>query len=90
MPPLRLRTIIRDAVFEAEMQKIEGDVQKADEFLRGAETVLSREPEAGHHVGGGSHVRFLPGYTVDLAIYYTFDDANVYLLSIRKVAPIET
>lgn len=84
-----MRTIVRDARFEAEMREIEGNVQKADEFLLGAETVLSRKPNTGQHLGAGSHVWFLPGYTADLAIYYTFDDERVYLLSIRKVPPIE-
>jgi hypothetical protein len=84
-----MRTVVRDPRFEAEMQQIERNVEKADEFLRGAETILSRKPEAGHHLGGDSHVWFLSGYTVDLSLYYTFDDEKVYWLSIRKIPPIE-
>ncbi len=89
MPPPKMRTVVRDPRFEAEMKQIESHVEKADEFLRGAETILSRKPEAGHHLGGDSLVWFLPGYTVGLSIYYTFDDEKVYWLSIRKISPIE-
>lgn len=89
MPPPKMRTVVRDPRFEAEMKQIERNVEKADEFLRGAETILSRKPEAGHHLGGDSLIWFVPGHTVDLSIYYTFDDENVYLLSIRKIPPIE-
>jgi hypothetical protein len=63
-------------------------VRRADEFLEGAETILSRQPESGFQLEGSS-VWFISGHTVDLAIYYTFDDDNVYLLSVQRVIPPE-
>ena len=90
MRPPRMRTVICDPRFDAELRQIESDVQKADDFIEGAERILSRSPESGHCLGPQAHVWFLSGHTVDAAIFYTFDENNVYLLSIRKVPPIET
>ena len=47
----KIRTIIRDPDFEREMARIVPSVQRADEFLEGAEQILSRTPEAGLSVG---------------------------------------
>jgi hypothetical protein len=84
----KIRTIIRDKRFEQEMAGIVRGVRRADEFLEGAETILSRQPESGFQLEGSS-VWFISGHTVDLAIYYTFDDDNVYLLSVQRVIPPE-
>jgi hypothetical protein len=84
----KIRTIIRDARFEQEMAVIEKNVRRADEFLEGTETILSREPECGYQLEN-SNVWFVAGHTVDLALYYTFDEDNVYLLSIEKIIPPE-
>ncbi len=67
------------------MAEIEPSVQRADEFLEGAETVLSRAPESGYQLHESS-VWFIAGHTVDLVLYYTFDEDEVTLLSIREVA----
>lgn len=83
-----LRTIIREPRFEQEMAAIEPNVQRADEFLEGVETILSRDPQYGHRLGD-SHVYFIPGWTVDLNIYYTFNDDEVFLLSICRMAAPE-
>ena len=77
------RTIIRDKRFEREMAEIERNVRRADEFLEGAEIILSREPERGCPLEG-SNVWFISGHTVDLALYYTFDEDYVYFLSVQK------
>ena len=68
------------------MSHIEPNVRRADEFLEGAETVLSRQPDSGYQLNN-SKVWFIPGHTVALALYYTFDENNVYLLSIEKMLP---
>jgi hypothetical protein len=70
------------------MAQIEPNVPRADEFVEGAETILSRQPESGFQLGE-SNVWFVAGHTVDAALYYTFDEDNVYLLSIKKVIPPE-
>ena len=66
------------------MARIEPNVRRADEFLEGVETILSRQPESGYQLGD-SNVWFIAGRTVDIALYYTFDDDYVYFLSIEKV-----
>jgi hypothetical protein len=65
------------------MDYIEPIVRRADEFMEGAETILSRNPEIGCQLED-SKVWFVCGHTVDAALYYTFDDDRVYLLSIEK------
>jgi hypothetical protein len=82
----KLRTIVKEARFEQELASIEPDVERADDFLEGVETILSRDPQCGHRLGE-SHVHFIPGWTVDLNIYYTFNDDEVFLLSICRMAP---
>jgi hypothetical protein len=83
VPTDKIRTIIRDHRFELEMDYIEPIVRRADEFMEGAETILSRDPEAGCPLEG-SQVWFICGHTVDAALYYTFDADHVYFLSIEK------
>ena len=83
MPEGKIRTIVYAARFVSEMTKIEPNVRRADEFIEGAETILSRDPEAGCPVDG-TQVWIVCGHTVDAAIYYTFDENTVYFLSIEK------
>ena len=84
----KIRTIVREHRFEREMARIVASVQRADEFLEGAEHVLSRTPDAGYRLED-SNVWFIGGHTVDVALYYTFDDDYVYFLSVEKVPPPE-
>jgi hypothetical protein len=84
----KIRTIIYDPRFEQDLARIIPSVRRADEFLEGAEQVLSRTPEQGYQLED-SNVWFVAGHTVDVALYYTFDADNVYLLSIEKVEPPE-
>lgn len=86
MPGIQ-RTIVKEARFERELAEIEPRARKADEYISGAEWVLSRDAEEGMPVAQGArtHMLFmaahdeLPGAT----IYYYYDDHYVYLLSIR-------
>jgi hypothetical protein len=82
----KIRTIIRDKRFEQEMARIVPNVRRADEFLEGAETILSRQPESGFRLGD-SNVWFISGHTVDIALFYTFDDDHVYFLSAERAIP---
>lgn len=84
-----MREVVRNSRFEREIKGIIGNVEKADEFLEGLELVISRDPEAGTCISLTSHVWFVPGHTVDVVIYYTFDKDKVYLLSARKALPPE-
>jgi hypothetical protein len=91
MPPTppKMRDIVKTKRYETDLQAIIGNVEKADEFLEGVELIISRDPQAGTCMGPSSHVWFIPGHTVDVAIYYTFDNDRVYLLSARKTLPPE-
>jgi hypothetical protein len=84
----KIRTIIYDPRFEQDLARIIPSVRRADEFLEGAEQILSRTPEQGCQLAD-SNVWFVAGHTVDVALYYTFDADHVYLLSIEKVEPPE-
>jgi len=84
----KLRDIFKNSRFEQELRVIEPHVEKANEFLEGVEMVLARLPECGHQIGN-TPVWFIAGWTVDVAIYYTFDEDRVILLSICKTKPIE-
>lgn len=83
MQESKIRTVVYDERFEYELGLIEPNVRRADEFVEGAVTILSREPESGCQLDG-SQVWFICGHTVDAALYYTFDKDNVYFLSIEK------
>ncbi len=84
----KIRDIFRNSRFEQELAAIVPSIERADEFLEGVEMVLARMPECGTQIGN-SPVWFIPGWTLDLAIYYTFDGDRVTLLSICKTAPIQ-
>ena len=84
----KIRTIIYDPRFDQDFRRISPDVKRADEFLMGAEQILSRTPERGCRLED-SNVWFISGHTVDLALYYTFDADHVYMLSVEKVNPPE-
>lgn len=68
------------------MSQIVPNVRIADEFLEGTEDILSRIPEEGYKLDN-SNVWFVPSRTVDLALYYAFDEDHVYFLSIEKAIP---
>jgi hypothetical protein len=82
-----MRTVVREHSFDREIRNI-GD-EKAYELMEAIEMVLAREPECGHQLGD-SHVWFLPGHTVPFVVYYTFDEDNVFLLSMQRTESPET
>lgn len=85
--PNNIREVVWSHRFDQEMQKIAADARRADEFMEGAEFVLSREPTIGTQIGN-SHVWFLPvaetRTATPVVLYYTFDDEQVILLSIQR------
>ena len=73
--------------FERELAELLPNARRADEFIRGAEWCLSRDPESGTQVVHSTPVWYLPidevvGAT-QVAVYYTFDAERVFFLSIR-------
>lgn len=83
MPAPKIRTVVFDERFEYELAYIEHHAKRADEFIEGAVTILSRNPEAGCRLED-SNVWFVCGHTVDAALYYTFDADRVVFLSIER------
>lgn len=92
-----LRGIVHDHLFTLQLHHFINDPLDAEEFCRGAEWVLARDPTQGTQVS--ESVWFLPSayyiaepdvasaggtYYATLVIYYTFDDERVTLLSIQR------
>ena len=80
------RQVVRERLFERELRALIQDARKADDFVEAAEFVLARDPEIGSRLEAG--IWFLPMAPigkVQLALYYTFDDATVTLLAIASV-----
>jgi hypothetical protein len=80
----KLRTVIWQPLFEQELQQLGFDAVRADEFTEGAEWVLSRYPDAGTKLA--KNVWFLPvgRPSLGLSLYYTYDENNVYFLSMKR------
>jgi hypothetical protein len=85
-----LRSVFCEERFEHELEDLFPNAVAADEFVRGVEWVLVRDPRSGTQVSDS--VWFVPasyywgqsnGWLNTLVIYYTFDDRNVTLLSIQ-------
>lgn len=85
-----MRSIVKEASFEEDLRGIEPDAKRADEFIEGAEWVLSRNPTIGTQVNPNSCVWFLPttetSSVMPLVVYYTFNEERVHLLSVQ-IAP---
>lgn len=82
-----LRSIVREFRFQHELERLEADVQRADEFTEAAEFVLARDPHEGQPVEPGGLVWAIPVNSVAnmpaMVLYYTFNDQYVILLSIQ-------
>ncbi|CBE67909.1 protein of unknown function [Candidatus Methylomirabilis oxygeniifera] len=84
-----LRCVIKEKRFESELKRIKTNPRRADDFVEGPEWVLSRDPEQGTQVEEDPPVWFLgiedDSSHLTAAIYYTFDENHVWLLSIRTI-----
>ena len=80
------RDIVRTERFERELQKLEEDPRRADEFTEAVEWTLARDPTSGTQIKDVPPIWFIPMVDIpfgsSVAIYYTFDDNRVWLLSI--------
>ena len=85
-----MRGIVEEARFAEDLAAIEPDAMRADEFIDGAKWILARDDRQGPQVAPDSCVWFLPMNDVpdapSLILYYTFDQKQVYFLSIQ-IAP---
>lgn len=84
----KLREIVRNPDFELASRNLEKDFKRADEFFRGIEWVLSREPREGNQLESGSPVWFIGTDYLDphyrIIVFYTFNDERVVLLNAFK------
>jgi len=80
------RGIRKEPQFEQELLQLGFDPVRADEFVEGAEWVLSRYPDAGTKIA--KNVWFLPigRPSLGLSLYYTFDEDRVYFLSLQRAS----
>jgi hypothetical protein len=85
------RDFVYEPRFEAEAAAIDGDFHRMDEVMMYVEAVLRTDPEFGLQTSTPTvwvAPIVFPGETTSGAqaasIFYTFDDARVRLLSIRR------
>jgi hypothetical protein len=76
------RVVIKNSRFERELHQAEPDPRKADEAVEAMEFALARHPERGFPVAS---FFIWPIYirAVEHVVYYTFDDVQVELVSLR-------
>lgn len=80
-----MRTVVYERTFDDQLNSLEPNFERADDFISGAEWILSRNPEFGTLVDEESFIWFLPIldiFETSLGISYTFNDEYVYCLSI--------
>jgi hypothetical protein len=82
-----LREVVYEATFDTSLKEFSDDFFRADEFIRGAEWVLTRDPYSGNQIHAESIVWCLPVAAVDefpaAMLYYTFNDRYVWMLDIH-------
>lgn len=86
-PQQQYREIIKERRFERELRAIEANPHRADELLEGVEFTLARDPREGVQLAPQCPVWFMPvgrDNTSGIAVFYTFDNNRVILLSITQ------
>lgn len=86
----RRRSIVREHGFERELRSLIREALAADEFVEGAEFLLSGDPECGTVADEGPpEVWVMPMAPVgnrSVWLFYSFDETTVRFLSIRAFA----
>lgn len=79
------RDLIHTDQFVKELEEIEKDIRRADEFLRGVTNLISRFPTEGKHRDTIKNIwAWAMNESPSVVIYYTFNEQNIWLLSIKK------
>lgn len=80
-----MRTCCWEHRFEEELKQIEPNSKRADDLISGIDWVLARNPEEGNNING-SVVWQIVSRDIPkrrhLVIFYTFNDENVFFLSV--------
>ncbi|MBI1899492.1 MAG: hypothetical protein HYS13_00080 [Planctomycetia bacterium] len=84
------RDIVYEPQFDDELAQIQPDFWRADEAMQGVEHLLGRFPQVGYQVQD-SPVWYFPLLNPvedfpPVYIFYTFDDKQVFFLSIRRMS----
>ena len=85
--PEKIRQVVREHRFEDELRGLIAEAIPADQFVEAAEYLISRDPFIGSPTEDPK-VWAVPMALVDdaqVALYYTFDDTTVWLLSIARI-----
>lgn len=85
MPP-SMRDVIESERFAREKEAIEPDIQRMDEILDGVTWVLAVRPEIGKRTNNPDiwAIATDPWDSISLVVYYSFNERQVVLKSIRK------
>ena len=79
---------LRTEVMDWAKKEMEENPRRADEFTEAVEWTLARGPTSGTQIKDNPPIWFIPMVdSIDnstVAIFYTFDDEKVWLLSILK------
>ena len=82
-----IRQVVREHRFERELRVLIDEAIPADQFVEAAEFLLARDPLIGSPVDEQRLVYFLPMAPIkdrQVSLYYAFDEATVWLLSIVR------
>jgi hypothetical protein len=87
-----LRQVIESKRFSRERDRLlTDDIRRWDEIFRGIEWALCQAPERVGKETSAPGIRAVPVAQppgqIDLVVYYTFNDEQVTLLSIRQAEP---
>lgn len=81
-----LRDVVQEPEFSAALAALQPNLRRADEFLRGVEFALARDPTCGTQVTTNPDIYMIvmndPLGSKQHALFYVFNDSTVYLLSI--------
>lgn len=78
------RDVIYTDQFTKELEEIESDIKRADEFVRGVEYLICQYPDRGKHRDSIKNIwAWAMNEHPGAVLYYTFNDDTIWLLSIK-------
>src|SRR5436305_429798 len=84
--PEHIRQVVREHQFERELRNLIAEAIPADQFVEAAEFLLARDPLIGAQTEDPLvwAMPMAPIGDAQIALYYTFDDSTLWLLSITR------
>jgi hypothetical protein len=89
--PSAYRTVVHELAFDSEFEALEPDPFVRETLISSVDSTLSRRPEKGYTIDNVVFRKELsdPSRKRRFALFYTFTDTTVILLSIRKLGQFE-